>query len=99
MVEILKTNEIRRYYERKEYAQAFYLLAMVDYLSRENALPLYSAYDDLRKQKLEKPVYPESVLALAKVMEDDSVLDKSMEQAIPEFRHFNIAESEVRNVI
>ena len=28
-----------------------------------------------------------------------SVLDKSMEQAIPEFRHFNIAESEVRNVI
>ena len=35
VVEILKTNEIRRYYERKEYAQAFYLLAMVDYLSRE----------------------------------------------------------------
>ena len=56
VVEILKTNEIRRYYERKEYAQAFYLLAMVDYLSRENALPLYSAYDDLRKQKLEQPV-------------------------------------------
>lgn len=99
VVEILKTNEIRRYYERKEYAQAFYLLAMVDYLSRENALPLYSAYDDLRKQKLEQPVYPESVLAMAKVMGDDSVLDKSMEQAIPEFRHFNIAESEVRNVI
>lgn len=99
IIETLKNDEIRSCYRNKQYAQAFYLLAMVDYLSRENDLPLCSAYSDLRKQKLAEPVYPQSVLAMAKVTEDDTVMAESLEHAIPEFRNFNIAESEVRYVI
>lgn len=99
IVEILKSDEIRSYYTKKQYPQAFYLLAMVDYLSRENDLPLCSAYSDIRKQKLADPIYPQSVLAMAKVMEDDSLIAESLESAIPEFKNFNIAESEVRYVI
>ncbi len=99
IVEILKSDEIRSYYNKKQYPQAFYLLAMVDYLSRENDLPLCSAYSDIRKQKLADPIYPQSVLAMAKVMEDDSLIAESLESAIPEFKNFNIAESEVRYVI
>ena len=68
---------------------------MVDYLSREHRLPLYNAYNDMRKQKLADPIYPQSILALAKVMEDDSILSDSLEKAIPEFRSFNIAENEI----
>lgn len=39
IVETLKSNEIRNYYDKEQYPQAFYLLAMVDYLSRENNCP------------------------------------------------------------
>lgn len=99
IVETLKSDEIRSYYNRRQYPQAFYLLAMVDYLSRENELPLCSAYSDMRRQKLADPVYPESVIAMAKVMGDDSVIAESLDNAIPEFRNFNIAENEVRYVI
>lgn len=99
IVEILKSDEIRSYYNKKQYPQAFYLLAMVDYLSRENDLPLCNAYSDIRKQKLADPIYPHSVLVMARVMEDDAIIAESLESAIPEFRNFNIAESEVRYVI
>ena len=99
IVETLKSDAIRSYYNRKQYPQAFYLLAMVDYLSRENDLPLCSAYNDIRKQKLAKPIYPQSVIAMAKVMEDDSLMEDSLEKAIPEFKNLNIAENEVRYVI
>ncbi len=98
IVETLKSGDIQNYYDKKQYPQAFYLLAMVDYLSRENDLPLCNAYSDMRKQKLANPIYPESVLVMAKIMEDDSVIADSLEKSIPEFRKFNIAESEVRNV-
>lgn len=88
VIKTLKSDEIRQYYDKKQYPQAFYLLAMVDYLSREHRLPLYNAYNDMRKQKLADPIYPQSILALAKVMEDDSILSDSLEKAIPEFRRF-----------
>lgn len=99
IIETLKSNEIRSYYDKEQYPQAFYLLAMVDYLSRENDLPLCNVYDDMRKQKLCDPIYPQSVLAMAKITENDRVIAESLENAIPEFRNFNIAESEVRYVI
>lgn len=53
----------------------------------------------MRKQKLADPIYPQSILALAKVMEDDSILSDSLEKAIPEFRRFNIAENEMWNIV
>lgn len=99
IIETLKSNEIRDYYNREQYPQAFYLLAMVDYLSRENDLPLCNVYDDMRKQKMNDPIYPQSVLVMAKIMEDDEVIAESLENAIPEFRNFNIARSDVRYVV
>lgn len=99
IVEVLKSDEIRNYYNQKQYPQAFYLLAMVDYLSRENDLPLCDSYSDMRKQKLAEPIYPQSILAMAKVMEDDEIMKESLKDAIPEFRNFNIVESEIRNLI
>lgn len=99
IIETLKSNVIRDYYDNKQYPQAFYLLAMLDYLSRENYLPLCNAYGDMRRQKLANPIYPKSVLAMAKVMEDNTILEESLENSIPEFKKFNIAESEVRYVI
>ena len=40
IVDVLRESEIRMYWNRKWYPESFYLLAMVDYLCRENDLPL-----------------------------------------------------------
>lgn len=98
IIEVLESEDIRKFYERKWYRECLYLLAMLDYLSRENNIPLCEEYNDLRTYKLEEPVYPDSILALSAVMNDESILEKAAANAIPEFRRFNIIENEVRNV-
>ena len=98
IIEVLESGKKQKRYEASQYREALYLLAMVDYLSRLNDLPLCADYKDIRSKKLEKPVYPSSVLALAKAEQDERIMEKSMEESIPEFRRFNIAESEVRDV-
>lgn len=95
----LEGRDIRIYYERQWYPECFYLLGMLDYLSRENGIPLCKDYDDLRSRRLEEPVYPSGVLALSAASGDASVLQKAREEAIPEFSRFNIIENEVRKVV
>ena len=90
---------IRTYYNRKWYPESLYLLAMLDYLSRENDVPICDDYDDLRRCKLEKPVYPASIRALSAAAQDDAAIKEASKTAIPEFMRFNIVENEVRNVI
>ena len=95
----MEANDIGRYYRLKKYAEAFYLLAMLDYLSRENEIPLCNEYDDIRRGKLAEPLFPDGVIALANATGDESVKQRYYEEAIPEFKQFNIIENEVRNVI
>lgn len=63
--ETLKSGVIRQLFDNKQYAQSFYLLAMVDYFSRENDMPICSDYRDIRRMHLDKPIYSQSVLALS----------------------------------
>lgn len=99
IIEVLESNIIRKYYERKWFAESLYLLAMVDYLSRLNELPLSVEYNDLRSKKLAKPLYPMSVVLADAVLHTTTHTTRSYEAAIPEFLRFNIVESEIRNVI
>ena len=99
IIDTLESQDIRMYFERKWYPESLYLLAMLDYLSRENDIPLCDEYDDLRHCKLEKEIYPSSVMAMAKVSKSDIELIRAKNAAIPEFRRFNIIESEIRNVV
>ncbi|MDD3336279.1 MAG: helix-turn-helix transcriptional regulator [Eubacteriales bacterium] len=99
IIDTLTKDDIYKYYRRMWYPEALYLLAMLDYISHINAIPLCSEYDALRKCKLQKPLFPGSVLASAAMLNNDHVKEQAMQQAIPEFMRFNIVESEVRNVI
>lgn len=99
MIHVLESDEIRRLYERKWYPEALYLLAMLDYLPRENNIPICTKYDDIRTRRLAKPVYPIGVLITSEVLKSEAPLRKAEQEAIPEFRRFNIIESEVRNVV
>jgi len=99
IIDTLERREIRAYYERKWFPESFYLLGMLDYISRENDVPLCNEYDDLRRCKLKDVIYPSSVLALCAATKNDDAKKASIQNAIPEFMRFNIVESEVRNVI
>ena len=98
LIETLSGDEAEKYYERGWYPEALYLVAMVDYLSRVNDIPLCDKYDSLRDVRLQKPIFPSSLRVEAKVMQDNALLDDAVANAIPEFARFNIIESEVRDV-
>ena len=98
IIDTLRENRVRIYWERQWYAESFYLLAMLDYLSRENDLPLCKDYEDIRSCTLSEPIYPKDVVLAAKLDAALDVKEQCMNEAIPEFRRFNIIESEIRNV-
>lgn len=99
MLDLLESDEIRTLYNKSWYPEALYLLAMLDYLSRENDIPLCTRYNDIRCQKLEKPLYPTGVILTSEVIHSDEPIRKAERDAIPEFKRFNIIENEVRNVV
>ena len=98
IVTTLQEDEISRYWNKKWYPEAFYLLAMVDYLSRMNEIPLCTKYDEIRTHSLKEPLYPRDVMLAAKLNKELDIRERCRREAIPEFLRFNIIESEVRNV-
>lgn len=99
VIELLEEDYIRKYYKKKWFPESLYLLAMLDYISRENDIPLCTQYDDMRTLKLKTVIFPASVLVAAKVAKSDELKHRVIKESIPEFMRFNIVESEVRNVI
>ncbi len=94
----LEADDISKYWSRKWYPEAFYLLAMVDYLSRLNNIPFCTKYDVIRTQSLREPLYPRDVMMAVKLHADLDIRERCRQEAIPEFVRFNIIESEIRNV-
>ena len=99
LAQTIESRDILFYYERRWYPECLYLLAMVDYLSRENNIPLCKEFSEIRRMKLNEMIYPASVLSAYEVSKDESVKEQAMVLSIPEFRRFNIIESEIRNVV
>ena len=98
LMDVIKSDMILNYLDKQWYREALYLLAMVDYLCRENGLPLYEDYEDLRHMKFSNVVFPVGVLILCAALKSDEAKEKSLREAIPEFLRHNIVESEVRNI-
>lgn len=99
LIETLESDEIHRLYQKRWYPEALYLLAMVDYLSRVNDVPLCKEYDDLRNCKLKQVLYPTSLVLEAKITKNPALLQESERESIPEFIRHNIVERDVRDVV
>ena len=95
----LEFDDIHKYYAKKWYPECLYLLAMLDYLSNENNVPLCSEYDDIRSCRLSETVYPIGILTETAVTKNDGVKERAKAKAIPEFMRFNIVENDIRNVL
>lgn len=98
VIELLESNQIRVYYERNWFPECFYLLATLDYVSRINDIPLCKEYDDIRQHKLKNVIYPSSIIAMYLLKQDERIKQEAYENSIPEYRKYNIVESEIRNV-
>lgn len=100
IIDTLEKDEIRQYYDRAWYAESLYLLAMLDYVSRLNDIPLCARYEDLRACRLQEPVYPASVLMVAAVSSNsEEIKEQARRESIPEFSKFNIIECDIRNIV
>ena len=98
IIDTLESGEIRKLYQQQWYPESLYLLAMTDYLCRENGLPICAEYGDIRRARLKETIYPAGVIARSAVSRSERPKQESVKQAIPEFIRFNIVESEVRDV-
>ena len=91
------TDVINNYYQHNKYKEALYLLALLDYLSKKNSLPLLKQYDYLRDYKLDK-VYVSKSLYLLLAYKSTTVTS-IYKECIKEFLKYNIVEAEIDNVI
>ena len=91
------TDVINNYYRNNKYKEALYLLALLDYLSKKNSLPLLKQYDYLRDYKLDK-VYVSKSLYLLLAYKSTTVTS-IYKECIKEFLKYNIVEAEIDNVI
>ena len=98
IITMLENNEIRKYWDKQWYAEALYILAMIDYLSRKNALPICDAYDDIRRYKLTKPLFPQDVNLVMMLDPESNVREETLKNVIPEYLQFNIVEVEPENI-
>jgi hypothetical protein len=98
LLETLQSNLIQKYYKEERYLESFYLLAMVDYLSRLNSVPQCSDFDYIRQKKVANPVYSLGIIAESVVFKSNRFKKQSLKKAIPEFLKFNIVENDIRNV-
>ena len=99
IISLLESNAIRKYYDKQCHPEALYLLAMLDYVSRVNAVELCADYNDLRTKKLQKTIYPSGIIAQAIVTGDETIKSKAIIESIPEFIRFNIVEKDIRDVV
>ena len=79
IIDTLERQDIHTYYDRKWYPESLYLLAMLDYLSRENGVPLCDEYDDLRRCKLNQPIFPASIRAMSAAEKSDAAMKRAAE--------------------
>ena len=94
---IIKEKEIDYYYKNNGKEYAYYLLALIDYLANKYGLnKCEKRYNELRKEKLEKPFFVGSNLIHYNTVEE-AEKDFGI-TVIPEFKKFNIIEEDVFNV-
>jgi len=98
LVYILENDEVRKLYNKQWYLESLYLLAMLDYLSRENNFPLCAEYTDMRSIKMQSLIYPLGIHTRCIASGSEQPQRDSLNDALPEFLRHNIVESEIRNV-
>lgn len=83
----------------QQHEEALYLLATIDYFSHKHSCLLCDSYKELRKQKLQDYIFPNSIIMMDKLQPSYGWKQKAIESAIPEFLRHNIVEGDIENAI
>ncbi len=98
IIEVLEEKTIDHYWEKKRYLETYYTLAMLDYLSRQNDLPICSNYNHIRRTSLKQTIFPRDIELASKISPELDVKKQAIADSIPEFIRFNIVERGIRDV-
>ena len=96
--EVSRENTITKYWHWGWLYEAFFLLGMVDYLSRIHNIKNDDRYDEYRKYKLPEIVYPMDIQIAAKMGASLDIRRRAIKESIPEFMRYNIVEKEIEDV-
>lgn len=96
-IRILEEDSVTQLAEAGSGAWALYLLAMFDYVSRENGIEPCTKYGWLRGERLPEMYMPNGVLLGMRLFGDRDVFDEAYRNAIPEFLRHNVMEGDVRD--
>ena len=96
--EMLRADMVTRYWRWEWFYEAFYLLAMLDYLCRLNNVQIAQKYNEIREYKLPDTVYPMDIALAAKLDKSLDIRNTAVRESIPEFIKYNIVEKEIRDV-
>ncbi len=88
ILNILENRIIDYYLLHEDVLKAMYLLSLLDYLSKQNEIPLCQEYSDFRKQALKEPYYV-----------GDKLGKHRYENCIQEFVKHNIYEGDLYDAV
>ena len=71
---------------------------MLDYISKQNNIPLAKEYNNLRNKKLKYIIFPRDVNTITALNDNSKAKENALKNAIPEFLKYNIVETDIRNV-
>lgn len=89
---------IEKYFKNEWIEEALYLVAMTQYLCHLNKIRFNDRYKPFISFKLKEPLYPKSILLKSALTKDKSLLTRSFNESIEEFKNFNIVERDIHNV-
>ena len=92
---IVNGKTIENLFSEKEYAEALYLLSLIDYLSIKNNMELEEKYEYIRKTKLNKLLVPKSIFLLLSTK--TIKISEVFRESIKTFLDHNIVEAEIDN--
>ena len=95
---IIQSDVITLFYEKQMYEEAMYTLAALDYISKENKIPICTRYEHLRQLKFEGIIFPKQAEVVCRLMNDNSFKESLLNKANPEFLKYNIVEGDMRDV-
>jgi hypothetical protein len=101
---VMKIDLVITLWNKGEYAKALYVLAIIDYISWKNDVPLFEGYSQIRKCKLENILYPAEVIMMDKIEHthknrDLAVITCKQDKCGKFFFRHNIIERSIEDVI
>lgn len=101
---VMKSNLVVYFWNKKEYAKSLYVLAIIDYISWKNDVPLFEEYEQIRKRKLEDILYPSEIVMMDRIEQSNRNRNMAIEECRNDecgaffFRH-NIIERSIEDVV